>query len=289
MRIVLIGPLGSGKANLAEKMGQIYQVPIITQTSVLDTAAKEPTELGKLAKEARDTSRVSDDLLLALLRLQLPNMDLTQGYVLVDIPRSEVQAVALEELLTDFNAPFDRVINLDVDTDDLMERLVGYIACDHCGADYNLYVNPPMVDGVCDVCGARVIKRPPDYEETISNRLRLYDIQMIPVLERYKSAAILQRFTTKLDDPDSLLDEVKNYLDNESFPKHSLDQAESNTAEIDTKGATQALEAAIEAMSPGRKKVSRKKAAAKKTTKKKAVAKKGVSKKVAKKRVTKKA
>lgn len=289
MRIVLLGPLGSGKDELAAKIAETYQLSLITQDKILDTVAEEPTELGKLAKEARNTSRVSDDLLIALLRMQLPGMDLSQGYVLVDMPRSESQTLVLEELLGDYHAPIDLVINLEVDSDDLMERLVGHIACDKCGTQYNLYVNPPMVEGICDVCGARVIKRPDDYEETISNRLRLYDMQMLPVLQRYQALDKLQRFSVKLDDTQALFDSVCGYIKSDAFQAHLANQAEENLAaepvseKIDTKNATQALEAAIQAMSPKRQKVSRKKATAKKTAKKKVT-----KKKVSKKRVAKK-
>jgi adenylate kinase len=74
-----------------------------------------------------------------------------------------------------------------------MERLVGRITCDSCGAQYNMYVNPPLVEGVCDECGARVIRRPDDYEETISNRLRVYEGQMGPLLQYYSLGDKLRR------------------------------------------------------------------------------------------------
>ena len=76
---------------------------------------------------------------------------------------------------------------------ELMERLVGRITCDSCGAQYNMYVNPPLVEGVCDECGARVIRRPDDYEETISNRLRVYEGQMGPLLQYYQLGEKLHR------------------------------------------------------------------------------------------------
>ena len=193
MRIVLLGPPGSGKAELSKKIATEYDLPIITQSSVVDTAASEATELGRLAAEARDASRISDELLLHLLRLQLPRMDLSRGYVLVDMPKNSGQADVLDSVLNDLGRPVDLVLNLEVDRDDLMERLVGAIECDSCGASYNMYVNPPMVDNVCDYCGARVRRRPDDYEETISNRLRDYDMQMGPLLQYYNMDEKLQR------------------------------------------------------------------------------------------------
>lgn len=194
MRIVLLGPPGSGKGGLAERVAGAYDIPIITQASVVGAVAAEPGELGRLAAEARGAARVSDELLLALLRIRLPKLDLSRGYLLVDMPRNAGQADVLDVMLNDLGKPIDLVIKLDVDMDELMERLVGRIQCDHCGTLYNMYVNPPLVDGVCDECGARVRRRPPDYEETISNRLRVYEGQMGPLLQYYQQAGRLHRF-----------------------------------------------------------------------------------------------
>ncbi|MCB1789677.1 MAG: nucleoside monophosphate kinase [Gammaproteobacteria bacterium] len=193
MRIVLLGPPGSGKSELSEKISEHYGMPVITVGSVMQRAAAEQSELGRLAKEAMDMSRVSDELLLALLRIQLPQSDLVKGFVLVDLPKNAGQADVLDSVLNDLGAGIDVVLNLEVDPDELMERLVGRITCDNCGAQYNLYVNPPLVDGVCDACGARVVRRPDDYEETISNRLRVYEGQMGPLLQYYGLHGKLQR------------------------------------------------------------------------------------------------
>ena len=185
MRIVLLGPPGSGKGALSQQISAHYGMPVITVGSVMRRAAAEQTELGRLAKEAMDMSRVSDELLLALLRIQMPQMDLSKGFILVDLPKNAGQADVLDSVLSDLAADIELVLNLEVDPDELMERLVGRITCDNCGAQYNMYFNPPLVDGVCDECGARVVRRPNDYEETISNRLRVYENQMGPLLQYY--------------------------------------------------------------------------------------------------------
>jgi len=192
--IILFGPQGSGKAELAQKISKEYTIPVITQRSVVDTAAAEDSELGKLAREARDSSRVSEDLLTALLRVQLPKMDLKKGYIIVDIPKSLEQARNIDQTLSALGRPVDLAIKLKVDTDDLIERLVGHIQCDKCGTSYNNYVNPPMIKGVCDVCGARCAQPPGDYEENISNRIRLYDMAMVPLLDFYEKAEKLSTF-----------------------------------------------------------------------------------------------
>lgn len=185
MRIVLLGPPGSGKAKFCELIGDHLQLPVLTSNGVLQRAAAEDSELGRLAGEAMHSNRVSDELLLALLRVQLAQPVLAKGFVLVDFPRNAAQADVLDSILDSLGRPLDLVLYVHVDPDELMERLVGRITCEHCGAQYNLYVNPPTVEGVCDVCGTRVSRRPDDYEDTISNRLRIYEGQTGPLLQYY--------------------------------------------------------------------------------------------------------
>jgi len=313
MRIVLLGPPGSGKAELSKKIAEAYKIPILTQAGIVDSVAAESSELGRLAADARDASRVSDELLLALLRIQLPKMDLSAGYLLVDMPRDSGQADVLDSMLDELAKPVDLVIKLDVDMDELMERLVGRIQCDHCGAEYNLYVNPPMVDGVCDECGARVRRRPGDYEETISNRLRVYDSQMGPLLQYYEQAGKLHRFDASgVIGP--LWKKVKALIDvtpslEVVAPEASESGGEQKAVEaVATRGkkgkgkaapkagrkpaAKKAVAKKVAAKKAVAKKVEAKKAevgkAAKKVTAKKKAAKKSAAKKVAAKKVAKK-
>ena len=212
MRIVLLGPPGSGKAELSRKISEHYGMPVITVSSVMQKAAAESSELGRMAKEAMDTARVTDELLLALLRIQMPQMDLGNGFILVDLPKNAGQADVLDSVLSDLGAEVELALNLEVDTDELMERLVGRITCDSCGAQYNKYVNPPLVDGVCDACGARVVRRPDDYEETISNRLRVYEGQMGPLLQYYQLSDKLRRVAADAG-PDKAWKAVRKVID----------------------------------------------------------------------------
>ena len=320
MRIVLLGPPGSGKAELSQQISDHYGMPVITVSSVMQRAAAEQTELGRLAKEAMDSARVSDELLLALLRIQLPQTDLGKGFILVDLPKNAGQADVLDSVLSDLGAGVEAVLNLEVDRDELMERLVGRITCDNCGAQYNLYVNPPMVEGVCDDCGARVVRRPDDYEETISNRLRVYEAQMGPLLQYYQLTDKLHRITADHGIP-KIWRGVRKLLDGlpPSVAPGSVIEQPATAAEPAKKAAkpaavekkvsarrTGAIKAAAKKADAERvakpsakkkaaakkaaakKKVAAKKVAAKKVAAKKAVAKKSAAKKVAKKAAAKK-
>ena len=274
MRIVLLGPPGSGKAELSGQISEHYGMPIITVSSVMQRAAAEPSELGRLAKEAMDMSRVSDELLLALLRIQMPQTDLGKGFILVDLPKNAGQADVLDSVLSDLGADIELVLNLEVDPDELMERLVGRITCDSCGAQYNMYINPPMVDGVCDACGARVVRRPDDYEETISNRLRIYDGQMAPLLQYYGVNDKLRRVTAD-EGPTKAWKAVRKLLD--SMPP-SISPGSNLAAAAEADVGTRPAKKAVAKKAVTKKPVA-KKAVAKKPVAKKAVAKKAVAKK----------
>jgi adenylate kinase len=310
MRIVLLGPPGSGKADLSAKIAEHYGMPVITVGSVMERAAAEPSELGRLAKEAMEQSRVSDELLLALLRIQIPQMDLSHGFLLVDFPKNAGQADVLDNMLGDLGAAVELVLNLQVDPDELMERLVGRIACDHCGAQYNLYVNPPMVDGVCDACGARVVRRPDDYEETISNRLRVYEGQMGPLLQYYQLNDKLKRIEADqgVDQAWKAVQKVIKALppsvppvppakpqlaaDQVSTANKGAKKVVAKKAQVKTKSASKPATAQPKAASKtAAKKTAAKKAPVKKSAAKKVAAKKAPAKKttVAKKTVAKKA
>jgi len=301
MRIVLLGPPGSGKAELSRMISGHYGMPIITVTSVMQRAAAEQSELGRLAKEAMDMSRVSDELLLALLRIQLPQMDLRKGFVLVDLPKNAGQADVLDSLLSDLGASIELAINLEVDRDELMERLVGRIACDTCGAQYNLYVNPPLVDGVCDECGARVVRRPDDYEETISNRLRVYEAQMGPLLQHYRLSDRLQRVAAD-DGSDVAWKVLRGLIDAMARSRRAVSAAEELTTASEVAGQREAKKAstptkpeatgkdagsdkaaakASTGAAAAEKQATAKKAAVKKAAAKKAAAKKAAAKKAA--------
>jgi len=292
MRIVLLGPPGSGKAELSRHIAEHYGMPIITVSGVMQRAAAENSELGRLAKEAMNMSRVSDELLLALLRIQMPQMDLRKGFILVDLPKNAGQADVLDSVLNDLGASIELVLNLQVDTDELMERLVGRITCDSCGAQYNMYINPPLVEGVCDECGSRVIRRPDDYEETISNRLRVYEGQMGPLLQYYGLSGKLERVQCDAGAGKAWKD-VRKLVD--AMPP----SAPPGKADTETTGAEKAPTAATKAVKKAAAKAESKRAAkdktaakpeAKATEKRTTAAKKAAPKKAApKKKVVKKA
>ncbi len=187
MRVILVGPPGSGKTALAALIGKDFGLPVLTVAEVLASCAQKERALSaQVAQYLKAGQCVPDGLVLLAMNERLAGADLAEGFVLEGYPLNAGQAEELERFLAQQGRRIDLAIHLQVDSDVLMERLVGQARCDNCGMQYNLYVNPPMVEGVCDNCGARIIQRPGDYEETISNRLRIFAGLIGPLLQYYK-------------------------------------------------------------------------------------------------------
>ena len=287
MRIILMGPPGSGKSVIARKITEKYGFPVVSMEEVaeeLSAMASEEDEVGRMARESIASGRVSDDVCNTVLKRVLAKDELASGYVLLGYPKDASQAEVLYSAMRQAGRPIDLVLMIDIDRDELMERRVGRIDCDSCGAQYNLYVNPPMVEGVCDMCGARVSRRPRGYEENIANQLREYDVNMQPILDFYRKQGIL-RHVDGNGTEEQLWENVRKAIDTTTPAQVELlrEQAEAGQAGMKKKGKKPAAKASRK---PARKKTA--KAAAKQPDTKAAAGRKMAKKKVAKKKVVKK-
>jgi adenylate kinase len=195
MRIILLGLPGSGKEELARSLAKHYQVPVLTLENTLKEIAAEKNELGRLVQEAAFAGKFSDELIMAALRIHLAKPDAVNGFVLEDFPRTTGQAETLDVLMRGLRRPINAVLKVNIEPDDLMEHLVGQITCQNCGEKYNIYSNPPIVEGMCNVCGGRIRRRPDDYEENIANRLRTCEMIMAPLEQYYGSKQLLKLIT----------------------------------------------------------------------------------------------
>jgi adenylate kinase len=129
---------------------------------------------------------VSDEVVLGIIRERIRNPDTARGFVLDGFPRNLAQATALDNLLAAAEQPLDVAVLLNVDFDILMQRLTGRRTCGTCGRVYNVYTTPPKLEGRCDVCGGALRSRADDNEETIGNRLRVYETQTRPLIAYYQ-------------------------------------------------------------------------------------------------------
>ncbi|WP_020395458.1 adenylate kinase [Thiolinea disciformis] len=187
MRIVLLGAPGSGKGTQAQRLTKLYNIPQISTGDLLRAAVSTGTELGKQAKQAMDAGNlVSDEIVLGMIRERLQASDTENGFILDGFPRNLSQADSLDKLLAELGQPLDTGLLIDVDFDILMKRLTGRLSCKQCSTVYNRYFSPPKVDGVCDVCGStELYHRADDNEETIGNRLEVYEKNTAPLIDYY--------------------------------------------------------------------------------------------------------
>lgn len=193
MRIVLLGAPGSGKGTQAKLLVEKYRIPHISTGDLLRAALSKGTPLGLQAKAAMDAGQlVTDDIVLGIIRERLRANDARKGFILDGFPRNIAQAQALDAMLMSLNQPLDCAVLMDVDFDVLMQRLTGRRTCENCGAAYNVYTNPPRFDDQCDRCGASLHHRADDNEETIGNRLRVYESQTKPLISFYRQQGRLE-------------------------------------------------------------------------------------------------
>jgi adenylate kinase len=187
MRIVLLGAPGSGKGTQARLLAERYNIPEITTGDLLREAVVSTSTLGRQAKIAMDAGHlVGDDIVLGIIQDRILRPDARNGFILDGFPRSLPQAEALDQLLGGVGRSLDLALLLAVDVDALLQRLVGRRTCLSCGQVYNVFYSPPHIDGRCDACGGRLRHRADDNEETIGNRLRVYETQTFPVIDYYK-------------------------------------------------------------------------------------------------------
>jgi adenylate kinase len=204
MRIVLLGAPGSGKGTQAKKLMADKHIPQISTGDILRAAVAAGTEYGEQAKTIMDAGDlVPDDVMLGIINDRLAEDDAAGGFILDGFPRTEKQALDLEDLLEKLGRPLDAVVLMDVDFDILMKRLTGRRTCSLTGKLLNIYYSPQEDLDACTEAGGELIQREDDNEETIANRLEVYRSQTEPLVELYRGMGKL-----KVIDAAGSIDEV---------------------------------------------------------------------------------
>ncbi len=192
MRLIFIGPPGSGKGTQAKRLASRFDIPHIATGDMLREAVAGGTPLGQQAAPIMAAGGlVPDDLMVGIINERLEKSDARKGFILDGFPRTLVQAEKLDAIGGNGDDPL-RVLQLLVPDDAIVQRITKRRTCAQCGAIYHLENNPPANDSVCDRCGAEVIARPDDTEEAVRKRLESFHRQTMPVATYYKSKQILR-------------------------------------------------------------------------------------------------
>lgn len=193
LHIVLIGAPGSGKGTQAKLLCEHYGIIQVSTGDLLRQAVAQRHPLGLEARTVMDQGQlVSDEIVLGIIEDRLSRPDARRGFLLDGFPRNLAQAQALEEMLVRTHRSLSVVLLFRVDTEYLIQRLAGRLTCPQCGAVYNRYTSPPRFDDQCDQCGTTLRHRSDDNEETVINRLRVYEALTEPVIGYYQERHLLQ-------------------------------------------------------------------------------------------------
>lgn len=213
MKLVLLGPPGAGKGTQASEIVKKYSIPHISTGDILRKNISEGTDLGKEAKDYMDKgSLVPDDLVVALIKDRLSESDCKDGFLLDGFPRTVDQADALDTELKNLNYKLDKVLNIEVDKNSLIERITGRRICKDCGATFHIAFNPPKEEGKCDKCEGELSQRADDTEKTVTNRIGVYSEQTEPLINYYEEKGIIANINGD-QDIDKVFSEVVSALE----------------------------------------------------------------------------
>ena len=184
MNLIFLGAPGAGKGTQAEIVCDHFKIPAISTGNILRTAVKDGTPMGVKAKSYMDAGAlVPDDVIVGIVKERLQADDCKNGFVLDGMPRTIAQGEALEQM----GVQIDKVLNLIVADEAIIQRMSGRRECAACGASYHITNMPSKREGVCDRCGGKLEIRKDDQPATVVDRLKAYHEQTEPLVDFYRS------------------------------------------------------------------------------------------------------
>ena len=212
MNIILFGAPGAGKGTQAVELVNKYKLTHISTGDMFRNAIKNQTEMGILANSYITKGQlVPDEVTVGLVKERLAQEDCKNGFILDGFPRTLSQAECLDQICSELNIKLDYVIDIEVSTEDIIERLSGRRVCKSCGASYHITLNKPTVEGVCDICGGELYTRKDDNKESVAVRIYTYQDQTTPLINYYKNKGILLEINGQQDIND-VFKEIVNKL-----------------------------------------------------------------------------
>lgn len=187
MYLILFGAPGAGKGTQADVLTNELSLPHVASGDLFRNALAQGTELGQLARSYMERGAlVPDAVTIRMIQERLALADCATGCLLDGFPRTLAQANALDEMMAAGGKQIDKVLYINVSSEELIRRLSGRWICRNCQTPFHIVFNPPRVAGVCDRCGGELYQRADDTAEAVKNRLEVYDAQTAPVIDYYQ-------------------------------------------------------------------------------------------------------
>lgn len=208
MNIILFGAPGAGKGTQAVELVRKYNLTHISTGEMFRAAIANKTAMGEQANAYISKGLlVPDEVTVGLVKERLALEDCKNGFILDGFPRTLHQAECLDQICLELNIKIDYVIDIEVNTDELVERLSGRRVCKECGASYHVVFNKPLVENVCDICNGPLYTRKDDNKESVVVRLQTYQAQTKPLINYYTEKGILLEINGQQD-----IDDVFNEI-----------------------------------------------------------------------------
>jgi adenylate kinase len=211
--VILLGGPGAGKGTQAARIVADYGLPHVSTGEMLRAAVAKGTEMGRAAQTFMESGQlVPDEVVIGVVRDRLAEPDAAEGFLLDGFPRTVPQAEALDAMLAEAGRQITHVVLIDVPAEELVQRIAGRRSCATCGKIYNVAFDPPKAEGACDLDGGELTQRADDNEETVRNRIGVYENQTAPLIGYYSDKGVLESAFGGGKAPDEVYERVKVIL-----------------------------------------------------------------------------
>jgi adenylate kinase len=211
--LIFLGAPGAGKGTQAREVSKHFSIPQISTGDILREAVRNQTPLGLAAKAKMEAGGlVPDEVVCGIVEQRIERPDCQRGFILDGFPRTLPQAQFVDGMLQMKGRGNPLVLDIKVDHDLLLKRLTGRRTCSLCGEIYNVYFNPPRLEGVCDKDGGKLLQRSDDSEESIRQRLVAYEQQTSPLIDYYRRKGVLHEVDGNRR-PEAIATELIDFLE----------------------------------------------------------------------------